>query len=112
MPLSHKYIDLEKMPANEKPHILEIATKHNALVREVDMITGATVQDKKMMFSFFQGIRNIEDWFLSKKFSFGAGAIVTLAVVQTLKALGVPTQELGPRILAILDLIIKWGGAS
>jgi hypothetical protein len=116
----HKYyIDLSKMPEEQKKLLKAMADKHNALVdvvgdnkNSVDDILGVTPEERSEMINIFSKIRRLVGILHEKRLD---GFLLTgqmFMVIYFLKALGVETEQVNRFINLILNMSEKMMGIN
>jgi len=102
-----QFVDISKFPPDERPHILELAEKHNALSVDVDKISGVTAEEKADMHNLFALVRTVLVKAHSKRANIFLATAQAWVVVYILKAVGVDIARFGPVINRLLDTILK-----
>lgn len=100
MGVPSQYVDISKFPENEKPHIIELALRHNALNEDVDKISGSTPEEKTEFHSFTKRFRVLWHFIQTKGF---IALIVGWFITTILKNLGVPVTQVTPFITHFLS---------
>lgn len=101
-----QYVDIDKFPPDERPHIIELAMKHNALSQDVDQISGATPEEKAEMWDLFKKARAVAHYLYQKRFNYTMGVAALYMGMGILKRLGINTEDFGPEALSLIKLLI------
>lgn len=100
-----QWVDISKFPPDERPHIIELAEKHNALSEDVDKISGSTPEQKADMHHLFEVVRGGFHYLHTKRFNIGLLTLQMGAVVFILDKLGVDIKSLAPEIIKIIKAL-------
>lgn len=101
--LEHCYIDLARIPEDERPVIKHLAEKHNALCDFQTAAFGKTREERLMSFKGISIIRFVSAWVHNRKANIALVGFITFLTVEILKALGVPTEQLTPLITGLVQ---------
>jgi len=105
-----QYVDLSKIPPDEKPHIIELATLHNALRKDVDLITGSSDEEKKTMGLVFGYFRKGALWLNSRRFSVFFAVSTIYMVTGVLERWGLDQEQISRLAEALIKLAEKAAG--
>jgi hypothetical protein len=104
---SSQFVDLSKIPADEKPHIIELAVLHNALRKDVDLITGSSDEEKQTMALVFGYIRKGALWLHSRRFNVFFAVTTIYMVTGVLDRWGVKQETIGRLVEALIKMAEK-----
>ena len=107
MSLPSQYVDISKFPEDEKPHILDLATKHNALALDVDGISGRTPEEKQEFHGLMGVIRRVFHFCHGKRFHILVGLATVNFGLNVSKQLGLSPEQASRLLEATLKLLEK-----
>ena len=114
MAYEQRLIDLEKFPKEVKPEVKHMAQQFNAFVgdvgdirTELDRVTGQTQEEKEEMFGFFARVRSLFLYLHGKRFNITLLSVQASIAVWLLKAVGVPLDQVGRLLEAVIKLVEK-----
>lgn len=100
-----QWVDISKFPPDERPHIILLAEKHNALAEDIDKISGDTPEQKAAMHHFFDLVRRGLNYIHTKRFNISLLTFQVGVVVFILDKLGVDIKHLASEIIKIVKAL-------
>lgn len=103
---SAHFVDVDKLPPDDREAIKHLATKNNAFIHAVHGVIGATEDEQVTSGKVLSAIRAAWKWLEGHRFNFAGASFVAFLIIQILKSIGVDTTELAPLIYGVVKHLI------
>lgn len=100
-----QYVDISRFPPDERPHIIDLAQKHNALSEDVDKVSGATPEEKREMHIAYEKIRRLVHQFHARRFSISLLTLELGFIMFILDRLGLNTRAIIPDLIQLIQVL-------
>jgi hypothetical protein len=100
-----QYVDISRFPPDERPHIIDLAQKHNALSEDVDKVSGTTPEEKKEMHMAYEKFRKLVRCLHAKRFSISLLTLELGFIMFILDKLGLNTRNIIPDLIQLIQIL-------
>lgn len=102
------FVDVSKFPPDERPHIIDMAVKVNAIKEDVDGISGVTPEDKAATYAAMGRMRQLVQILHGQRVNAALLSFQAYIILAILKQFGVQPDQFNHLFDVVIKLLEKF----